>query len=216
MISRNSYLKGLDYLEPLQMDLPDWMRELKKEGIESKIPIVDDDMGRFLRLVCSLKKPERILEIGCGITYATHWMLLGYPAAGVTGLDFNRDRLETGRRFLEISGFSNQVELRRVWASDFFRDNDKKYHLIFQDSTKKEYIDVLEECYAALEEGGLFIVDNVFYNGKVFGLTPEQEAKYAGSVAALEEFNQKVSRHPGFECHFLAISDGVLVAQRTG
>lgn len=215
-MSQNSYLKGLDYLEPLQMGLPDWMRELKKEGIESKTPIVDDDMGRFLRLVCSLKKPDGILEIGCGISYATHWMLLGYTTARITGLDYNRDRLETSRRFLEISGFSDQVELKRVWAKDFFQENTKKYHLIFLDSTKKEYVNILEECYAALEKNGLFIVDNVFYNGKVFGLTPEQEGKYARGVAALEEFSHMVSRHPGFECHFLAISDGVLVAQRTG
>ncbi len=202
------------YLESLQPDLPEWMTIIKNDGIAGKVPIVRDDMGQLLRLVCSLKKPETVLEIGCGISYATHWMLLGYHSSKITALDSNKDRLEQCKNYLQLSGYSDQVELKHIWAEDFFLENKSKYDLIIQDSTKKEYAGMIDQCYQCLRESGLLIVDNVFFNGKVFGLTPDQEKKYSKGVAALKEFNEKISRHPGFLCNFFPFSDGVLIAQR--
>ena len=196
------------------MSSPTWLDEIRMKGTKRKVPIIDDDMGCFLRLLCSLYKPSKILEIGCGISYATHWMLLGSPDSRIIGLDYNADRLQMCREFLETSGFSQQVILKRMWADDFFDSNDDTFDLILQDSTKKEYAGMIDNCYQRLKVGGLLIVDNIFFNGKVFGLEPDQEKKYLKGVTALQQFNQQISRHPGFECHFFAISDGVLVAQR--
>lgn len=208
------YGKGLNYLETYQQELPAVMQQIRTEGKENKIPIVDDDMGRFLRLICSLSRPQSILEIGVGISYASHWMLLGNPTAEITGLDFNQGRLDQAAAFLAASGHGDQVTLLRMWGKDFFQQNEARFDLILQDSTKKEYAGMLDSCYESLNKNGLLIVDNIFYNGKVFGLTPDQEKKYRNGVNLLEEFNRNVSVHPGFECHFFAISDGVLVAQR--
>jgi predicted O-methyltransferase YrrM len=108
------YVRGLEYLEQFQLPVDQWLREIKQEGLAAKVPIVDDDMGRFLRLICALVKPRSILEIGCGISYATHWMLLGFPEAKITALDYNIDRLDLCRKFLKKSGFSNRVELIRT------------------------------------------------------------------------------------------------------
>jgi predicted O-methyltransferase YrrM len=46
------------------------------------------------------------------------------------------------------------------------------------------------------------------------GLTEDQEKKYGKAVKALESFNRQIADHSGFDCHFFAISDGVLIAQR--
>ncbi len=213
-MSEEYYQKGLAYLDQFQMATPGWLEEIKTTGLEKKIPIIDDDMGRFLRIICLLCKPGKILEIGCGISYATHWMLLGSPESEITGLDNNADRLAQSERFLNRSGFSKQVNLKRMWANDYFKENNTTFDLILQDSTKKDYAGMIENCYQCLNQKGLFIADNIFYNHKVLGLKPDQEKKYRKGVAALEQFNQEISQHPGFECHFFAISDGVLIAQR--
>lgn len=214
MASTDFYLRGLEYLEQFQKEPYSWLKEIKRVGIARKVPIIDDDMGRFLKMLCALNKPASILEIGCGISYATHWMLLGHPNARITGLDYNQDRLDICADFLKTSGFSGNVTLKRTWAKDFFQTQTSTFDLIFQDSTKKEYAGMLENCYQSLKPGGLLIVDNIFYNGKVMGLADDQEKKYRKAVEALELFNQQISNHEGFDCHFFAISDGVLVAQR--
>ena len=214
MASTELYLRGLEYLEQFQQSPEPWLKEIKRVGIARKVPIIDDDMGRFLKMLCALKRPDSILEIGCGISYATHWMLLGNPNARITGLDYNQDRLTMCADFLKTSGFLNNVILQRTWAKDFFESQHSAFDLIFQDSTKKEYAGMLENCYQSLKPEGLLVVDNIFYNGKVLGLDEDQEKKYKKAVQALELFSQQISVHNGFDCHFFAISDGVLVAQR--
>ena len=208
------YQKRINFLEPFQSDIPDWLREIKEVGIKRKVPIVDDDMGRYLKTICSLYRPENILELGCGISYATHWMLLGSPDSQIIALDYNQDRLDMCRSFLQTSGFLNQVDLRRVWAEDFFAENNNQFDLIFQDSTKKNYSNMIEACCKSLKIGGFFIVDNIFFNGKVLGLKPDQLKKYGPGVQSLKSFIAQISQHPQFDCNFFAISDGVLVAQR--
>ena len=191
-----------------------WMSEINEEGIRTKVPVIDEDMGRFLKLICAINKPRLILEIGCGISLATHWMLSGSTRSRLVGLDNNQERLERCRYYLHKSGNLDRVELRRIWAADFFKENVTRFDLIFQDSTKKDYVGMIDSCYLALNPGGLFIADNIFYNKKVFGLSTDQVKKYQNAVTALEDFSRRMANHPGFECHFLAISDGVLIAQR--
>ncbi len=209
------YTQALSYLETVQPDPPAYLEQIKTDGLEQKVPIIGDDMGVFIRMICSLIQPKTILEIGCGISYATHWMLLGSPRSRVIAIDYNQDRLELCNEYLKRSGFIDQVELKRCWAEDFFKENKQQFDLIFQDSTKKGYAGMIDECHWCLKPGGTLIVDNIFFNQKVFGLASAQEKKYANGVAALKAFNEKMAQHPGFDCSFLPLSDGVLVARRT-
>ncbi len=213
-MSSDDYQLGLAYLEQFQRPVNPWMSDIREKGRKSKVPIIDDDMGRFLTMICSVREPRSILEIGCGISYATHWMLMGYSKARITALDNNQDRLNLCEAYLRKSGYRDRVKLHKTWVEQFFEENIERFDLIFQDSTKKDYAGMIENCYQCLNPGGLFIADNIFYNKKTFDLKPDQEAKYKKAVKALEDFNKKMTHHPGFECHFLAISDGVLIAKR--
>ncbi len=178
------------------------------------VPIVHDDMGQFLKIICSIKCPDWILEIGCGVSYATHWMLLGSPNSEIVALDANLDRIKICERHLKDSGFIDQVQLVHQWADDYFNSNQLKFDLIFQDATKKEYINMIDPIYNALKIGGILIVDNIFYSGKTLELSTDEEKKYGKGVALLKKFNKMMSDHTGFESTFLPLSDGTLIAKR--
>ncbi|MCP4296193.1 MAG: methyltransferase domain-containing protein [Proteobacteria bacterium] len=208
------YDAALKYITPLQEDVPDWLCRIKSEGESMNVPIVDDEMGQFLKIICSIKCPDRILEIGCGVSYATHWMLLGSPNSEIVALDANLDRIKICDRHLKDSGFIDQVQLVHHWANDFFDRNLLKFDLIFQDATKKEYINMIDPIYNALKIGGVLIVDNIFYNCKTLYLKKTEEKKYGKGVALLKEFNKMMSDHSGFESTFLPLSDGTLIAKR--
>ena len=213
-VMESLYLRGLEYIENLNPPLSDWLQAIKKAGTNGKVPIVDDEMGLFLKLICSVHKPKSILEIGCGISYSTHWMLTGWPNSHITALDANHERLQQCASFLKKSLCADRVELVHGWAEEFFRANTKQYDMVFLDSTKKEYIKLLEGCYKALNVRGILVVDNIFFRGKVFGMTENQVKKYKHGVDLLKKFNEEIARYPGFECTFLPLGDGVLVAQR--
>ena len=59
----------------MQPELDPVMSEIKAYGLETFVPIVSDEVGLFLKLITGLQKPKHILEIGCGISYSTHWFL---------------------------------------------------------------------------------------------------------------------------------------------
>ena len=208
------YGQALKYIAGLNPSLPESLGRVKEFGEKNNVPIIDDELGYFLRLISQLHQPGKILEIGCGISYSTHWMLLGSASCEIIAVDSNKFRLEQCERFLNLSGNRNRVKLHHSWVNDFFKQNEESFDLIFLDSTKKEYIDLLDLCYHSLNPGGLFVVDNIFYNRKMFGLLPEQEKKYGNATRLLQKFNDAMSKHPGFNCTFLPLSDGVLIAKR--
>ena len=43
---------------------------IEKTNWKDFIPVVDDGVARFLRVILAVKKPDRILEIGTSIGYA--------------------------------------------------------------------------------------------------------------------------------------------------
>lgn len=208
------YQKATRYVAELNPKMPVYLQELKTKGDNEKVPIIDDEMGEFLKLFCSLSQPKKILELGCGISYSTHWMLLGNPTASITALDSNQSRLDVCQQFLKKSGFSSQVTLIHSWIEDYFSAKHEKFDLIFLDSTKKNYIDLLDHCYSSLNDNGYLIADNIFFNGKVLELAEEQVKKYQKGVNRLKEFNTAITSHHGFEATFHPLSDGVLVAKK--
>jgi len=208
------YTKALAYLAPHQQKVPKWMEQIKIAGETQKIPIVRDDLGWFLRMICSLARPEKILEIGCGISYSTHWMLLGSGKSQIIALDGNNDRIDMAEKFLKSSGYDEQVTLLNCFANEFFSKNKQTFDFIFQDASKKDYLDMLTPCYQSLNKDGIMVVDNIFFNGKVITLSLEDKKKYSAGVEAVKKFNHKIAELEGLECTFLPFSDGVLVAKK--
>lgn len=208
------YQKALHYVSKLNPKMPTFLQELKTKGDSEKVPIIDDEMGEFLKLFCSLNQPKKILELGCGISYSTHWMLLGAPKTEIIALDANHLRLDICKEYLKKSGFSSQVTLVNAWIEDYFLESTEKFDLIFMDSTKKNYIDLLDNCYSSLNDNGYLIADNIFFNGKVLELREDQVKKYQKGVNKLKDFNTAIASHSGFESIFFPLSDGVLVAKK--
>jgi predicted O-methyltransferase YrrM len=53
----------------------DFLKNARANAESLKIPIIDDETGRFLELASYLSKPSKILEIGCGTGYSTYFLL---------------------------------------------------------------------------------------------------------------------------------------------
>ena len=127
--SKNTTVKDLSRIKQIPrikeyLEETDFLKIARAKAESRKIPIVDDETGRFLELICYLLKPQKILEIGCGTGYSTYFLLkhlfpelaAAEAVAGkmnvqkmqfsYTGIDLNRERLREA--YLFIGGLINK------------------------------------------------------------------------------------------------------------
>lgn len=202
------------YLSQLNPKLPEHLLEIKRFGLKNEVPIVQDQTGFLLKMLAQIHQPNWVLEVGSGITYSTHFILWGSPKSRLLGLEQNAFRVKMCNRYLKQSGFSEQAEIKPVWAKDFFASNTQKFNFVFLDAMKTNYPSLLNLCVDALVDGGLLVVDNTLFSGRVIELKEMDKPKYQASVEALQQFNQAAAVHPSLQCQFLNIGDGVLVASK--
>lgn len=189
----NPYVKGLaDGAE----------KSLHIDAMLTKTPSVEPETGMFLEFLTFTHKPEKILELGCGIGVSTRYMQKGAPDAAITAVDYNRGRLDYAAENCGADFVCADV-------LDYLRKTTEKFDLIFVDSMKKQYPVVLYYALKRLNKGGLIVFDDVFMYGEVFCQDCEISDKYIGVVKTLRAFIEKVKnehRHL-----LLPIGSGVLI-----
>jgi predicted O-methyltransferase YrrM len=202
------------YLDSLHPPLSETMKELKAIAKKMEVPIVGDEVGRLLCLLTFLKQPRKILELGTGISYSTHWMLLKNPNCSITTIDQNKDRIAIAKKFLKKSCFLEKVKLLPMWIEDFFSTNEEKFDLIFLDSQKSLYEKNFTDILMRLENNGLLVVDNNLYKKRVLLPIKEVDKKYQNAVISIKKFNQLAAKSCSLESFFFSLGDGVLVATK--
>ncbi|SNR67184.1 O-methyltransferase [Desulfurobacterium atlanticum] len=192
--------------EPLLIEIEEFA---KKE----KVPILLPSSANLLKLLCKLKQPRTILEIGTGIGYSTLSIL--YALNGnceLISVDFNRDRIEIASSFIKKSGFKATLIHNDAFNAlrDFLAEG-KTFDFIFIDSMKSEYPFFNYKIQALLKENGMAVFDNVLFRGYVCGVHPE---RYKRAVFLLKKFLKDVKTYPNFENSIIPVGDGLLITER--
>ena len=207
----------------------EFLANTRKKAQMRKIPLLDYSAGRFLEALCFLKKPEKMLEIGCGIGYSTYFMLKHFTEMtakekakeggciyAYTGIDLNKKRLEEAQGF--IKGAFPQLYASGQIKISFINANaikvvpklDKKYDFVFIDAAKFEYPAYLAAVEPKLQKGALVVADNIFYSGKIF--KEEVSSHDRNSVKGLKEFMENIHSSDKYSTGFYDISDGISVS----
>ena len=172
------------------------------------VPSVEPETGELLRLLCALKKPEHILEIGCGIGTSTSYMKQGAPKARVTAIDHNPGRLKAAR--VLCSDFEN-IEFLNEPAQDYLARTNESYDLVFIDSVKRNYPLMWHHIKTRMNEGGLVIFDDVLLFGMLAIDDAETPKKYKQGKDELLNFIEEVKCEKAESSTLLPVGSGVLL-----
>jgi len=162
--------------------------------------------GRLLSMLSKMMRPERILEIGTYTGYATLCLAEGLRDTGlIHTIDINSELEEMVSTNFKRSAFSQQIKYHIGNALDVIPELDETFDLVFIDADKKNNSTYYNLIFEKVRPGGLIIVDNVLWSGKV--LTENQDK----DTREISQFNLMVNSDPRVEKLILPVRDGLFM-----
>lgn len=173
---------------------------------------VAPEQGAFLTLFTRAIGARRALEVGTFTGYSSLCIARGLAAGGrLITCDTSEDWTKVARRYWEKAGVADRIELRLGPGADSLRalSADPVFDLGFIDADKPAYPHYYEEILKRLRPGGLVLVDNVLWMGRVADPT-EQDPQ----TNAIRAFNAAVAADPRVDCVMLPVSDGLTLLRK--
>ncbi|MBF9141983.1 O-methyltransferase [Hymenobacter properus] len=170
--------------------------------------------GRFLSLLSHLMRPRRVLEIGTFCGYATLCLGEGLANNGlIHTIEIDPEKESRIRRYVAAAGLTERVQLHIGAALDVLPGLvDEVWDLVFIDADKRNNDAYFEAVIEQVRPGGLLVVDNVLWSGKVL---PDHAVKTGDKDTPLvRAFNDKMARDARVEPVFLPLRDGLLLLRK--
>ena len=163
--------------------------------------------GRFLSFIAKVYQPSLILEIGTYTGYSALCMAEGLKAGGrLITIDVNEELETFTRSFFDRSPYKEQIDYRIADAAHEIPAIEGPIDMVFIDADKRNYALYFDLVIDKMRPGGLILVDNVLWSGKII-----EEAARDKSTQALRDFNTKVANDSRVEPLLLPIRDGLFL-----
>lgn len=199
------------YLERLLPPRDALLAEMEAWSAAHGVPSSDPEVGKLLAILARSRGARRILEVGTAIGYGTLCLARGAPEARVVTIDPDAASRELARGFLARAGVLDRVELVDGEALQVLPRLDGPFDLVYLDALKEEYRRYLDLTLPKLAIGGLVVVDNLLWKGRV-AEPPDEKDRDADAIRA---FNGYLMIHPQLESVLLPLGDGVGLAVKT-
>jgi predicted O-methyltransferase YrrM len=166
--------------------------------------------GRALSFLSKIVQPRRILEIGTFTGYATICLAEGLTEDGIIHtIEVNRELEEMLNSHFESTNVSKKIKLHFGQAEAIIPALDGEiFDLVFIDADKKNNFLYFELLFDKVRSGGLIIIDNVLWKGKVYGGENDTDTQI------IRKLNDRVAADERVEKLILPIRDGLLVIRK--
>ncbi|MCY3538467.1 MAG: SAM-dependent methyltransferase [Acidimicrobiia bacterium] len=193
-------------------------RRLREETAllpESNMQIAPDQ-GRFMALLVRMMGAERIIEVGVFTGYSSLCMARALPETGLlVACDVSVEYTDVARRYWKQAGVSDRIDLRIGPALETLDElirqgREEEFDLAFIDADKENYPDYYEKCLVLVRPGGLLIIDNTLWSGRVADPTDQDQV-----TSTIRNLNARVGQDDRLsDVSLLPIGDGLLLARR--
>jgi predicted O-methyltransferase YrrM len=176
---------------------------------------ISPEQGRFMAWLCEVIGARRCLEVGVFTGYSSLVVARALPPNGrLVACDVTQEFTRVARRYWERAGVTAKIDLRlgpalRTLDTLLAGDAAGSFDFAFIDADKSEYGGYYERCLELLRSGGVMLVDNALWGGKV----ADASAVDAGT-SAIRELNARAARDPRVSASLVPIGDGLLLVRK--
>jgi caffeoyl-CoA O-methyltransferase len=195
---------------PVQQALRAETRKLPGSGMMSR-----PESDALLQLLIGLIGAGRVIEVGTFTGSGSLAMALALPEDGrIVACDVNAEWAAIGRKYWQQAGVAHKIDLRLAPASDtiaaLLKDGAAgTFDMAFVDADKPGYDAYYEGCLKLLRRGGLMVLDNMLWSGRVADPDLHDE-----DTDALRALNLKIRDDARVDFCLLSADDGILLARK--
>jgi predicted O-methyltransferase YrrM len=166
--------------------------------------------GRFLGSLVRMLRARRVLELGTFTGYSSISMALALPSEGrVITCDVNEETTAIARRYAEEAGVADRIDFKLGPGLETIAGLDGPFELVFIDADKPNYVNYYEATLPLLAEGGLIVVDNTLWSGRV-----ADDSDDDANTQAIRALNDRVLEDPRVQNVLLTVRDGMNLVWR--
>ncbi|GAA4650214.1 class I SAM-dependent methyltransferase [Kistimonas scapharcae] len=172
------------------------------------------EQGQFMALLVQLVNARRIIEVGVFTGYSSLAIADVLPDDGyILACDINPDTTAIARRYWQAAGVDGKINLQLAPAletlNNVLADGEAgTFDMAFIDADKSSYDDYYECCLKLLRPGGLVILDNMLWSGRV------AEEGGDADTDALKAMNWKIHQDDRVDMVLLPLADGIMLARK--
>jgi predicted O-methyltransferase YrrM len=204
---------------------PDVLRDLRAETAGMKFDFwqITPLQGHVLTMLVELIGARRVLEVGVYTGYSSISMARALPPAPqgkLIALDISEEFTSMARRYWKRAGVDDRIELRLAPAVESMdvmlrAGEGESFDLIFVDADKPNYVNYYERGLQLLRPGGLLLVDNTLFSGRVLDPDdPNLEPWRREWTRGVMEFNQTIRDDKRITLAMTPIGDGLTFCRK--
>ncbi len=207
-----------DYMVSVSDREPPVLAKLRAETRPMKLGFwqIPANQGQFMALLVKLTGGKRILEVGTFTGYSSTAMALAMPKDGrMICCDISAEFTDIAKRYWREAGVADRIELRLapgIETMDKLAAEGKAgwFDIVFIDANKNDYRAYYEKALGLARQGGLVIVDNTLFGGRVVGQNLEGLAQWQLDwTEDVKRFNAAIHKDPRVTLAMVAVGDGM-------
>jgi O-methyltransferase len=197
-----------------ESDLLQELRERTRQMPEARMQIAPEQ-GQFMTLLARLLGVRQALEIGVFTGYSALCVAAALPADGrLIACDISAEYTRIAQEYWARAGVADRIDLRLAPASETLatliaEGAAGSFDLAFIDADKTGYAGYYEQCLALLRPGGLIVVDNVLWNGRVLDTASADE-----DTRAIQAFNRRIHKDVRVDLSLVPVGDGLSLLRK--
>ena len=212
MISRFIDEDVFKYIENFSSERENF-KELVDYAETNRVPIVSQDVARFIELLLKIIKPKNILEIGSAIGYSSLIMSKASDANILT-IEKDEETFKVLKENLKKYDTDNKIKAINDDAINALKymDKEEKFDFCFIDANKSQYEEYLNLVYDLTRDNALILIDNILFRGYV--AKDEDNKRYRTIIKNLKKFIEDIKSDKRFTASLLTVHDGLLLLRK--
>ncbi len=211
-MSEINYQSVQEYLASLVPPREPELKKMEEIAEKNDFPIIGPVCGYYCYQLARMINARSIFELGSGYGYSTAWFAKAVKENGggvVHHTVWDDDLSKQAQVHLSALGSADIVQFHNAEAVETLRNTEGPFDIIFNDIDKDGYPDSLPVIKEKLRHGGILIIDNMIWSGRVYDTENHEK-----NTEAIRRFTRDVTSDLDWIVSLFPARDGMIVAYK--